>query len=193
MAEYNLEVTDDNVDYGYIWWAAAADAVQRHYDKHKAMPDAFVCANDSMAIGVCGKLTELGYKVPDDVIVTGIDGITEGNSYSPSITTLMLDIKSAGTTAAERTAEILDGMISPVGSEKVEGTILYRESCGCEPARLSSDDNALKHELYNRLDLWNSVANGFILMAEAVTNSGSFEDTLENIKPFLSSAWAKEC
>ena len=193
MAEYNLEVTDDNVDYGYFWWAAAADAVQRHYDKHKAMPDAFVCANDSMAIGVCGKLTELGYKVPDDVIVTGIDGITEGNSYSPSITTLMLDIKSAGTTAAERTAEILDGMISPVGSEKVEGTILYRESCGCEPARLSSDDNALKHELYNRLDLWNSVANGFILMAEAVTNSGSFEDTLENIKPFLSSAWAKEC
>lgn len=193
MAEHNLPITEDNVDYGYFWWSTAADAVQRHYDKHGKMPDAIVCANDSMAIGVCGKLNELGFKVPDDVIVTGIDGITEGNSYSPSITTLMLDIKSAGATAAERTLQILNGEIPVNGTETVEGTILYRESCGCEPARLSSDDNALKHELYNGLDLWSSVADKSILMAETVTYSGSFMDTLESIKPFLSSAWAKEC
>ena len=94
-----------------------------------------------MAVGVCGKLHELGYKVPDDVIVTGIDGIPEGNTYFPSITTLMLDINSAGVTAAERTLQILNGEIPADGSEIVEGTILYRESCGCEPARLSSEDN----------------------------------------------------
>lgn len=193
MAEYQLEINEDTVDYGYFWWSAAAEAVQRHYDKYGSMPDAFVCANDSMAIGVCGKLTELGYKVPDDVIVTGIDCIPEGSSYSPSITTLMLDINSAGKTASDRTVQIIDGEIAPVGSEKIEGTILYRESCGCEPARLSTDDNALKHELYNGLDLWNSVADNFITMAEAVTNSGSFEETLDRIKPFLSSAWTKEC
>ncbi|MBQ3162357.1 MAG: GGDEF domain-containing protein [Oscillospiraceae bacterium] len=193
MAEYNLEVTDDNIDYGYFWWSAAADAVQRHYDKHGSMPDAFVCANDSMAVGVCGKLTELGYRVPEDVIVTGIDGIPEGNTYFPSITTLMLDIDSAGITAAERTVQILNGEIPAEGSETVEGTLLYRESCGCEPARLSSDDNELKHELYGRIDLWNGFSDGIIGMAEGVTNSGSFEETLENIKPFLSSAWTKEC
>ncbi|MBQ8787344.1 MAG: GGDEF domain-containing protein [Oscillospiraceae bacterium] len=193
MAEYSLEVTDDNVDYGYFWWSAAADAVQRHYDKHGSMPDAFVCANDSMAVGVCGKLTELGFKIPDDVIVTGIDGIPEGNTYFPSITTLMLDINSAGITAAERTAQILNGEISSVGSETVEGTILYRESCGCEPARLSSEDNDLKHELYGRIDLWNGFSDKLIIMAEAVTNSSTFEETLEKVKPFLSSAWTKEC
>lgn len=193
MAEYNLEVTEDNIDYGYFWWSAAAEAVQRHYDKHNSMPDAFVCANDSMAVGICGKLTELGYKVPDDVIVTGIDGIPEGNTYFPSITTLMLDIHSAGTTAAERTIQIINGEISADGSEKVEGTILYRESCGCEPARLSTDDNELKHNLYDRIDLWNGFSDSVILMAEAVTNSSSFEETLKNIMPFLSSAWAKEC
>jgi len=193
MAEYNLEVTDDNVDYGYFWWSAAADAVQRHYDKHGSMPDAFVCANDSMAIGACGKLNELGYKVPDDVIVTGIDGIPEGNTYFPSITTLKLDINSAGTTAAERVSQILKGEIPATGNEKVEGTILYRESCGCEPARLSTDDNELKHELYGKIDLWNGFSDKLIHMAEAVTNAGSFEDTLENIKPFLSLAWSKEC
>lgn len=193
MAEYNFEVTDDSVDYGYFWWSAAAEAVQRHYDKHGSMPDAFVCANDSMAVGVCGKLTELGYKVPDDVIVTGIDGIPEGNTYFPSITTLMRDINAAGVTAAERISQILKGEISVCGSETVKGTLLYRESCGCEPARHSSDDNELKHDLYGRIDLWNGFSDKLIDMAEAVTNSGSFEDTLENIKLFLSSAWSKEC
>lgn len=193
MAEYNLEVAEDSIDYGYFWWSAAAEAVQRHYDKHGSMPDAFVCANDSMAVGVCGKLTELGYKVPDDVIVTGIDGIPEGNTYFPSITTLMRDVNAAGITAAERVSQILNGEISACGSETVEGTLLYRESCGCEPARLSSEDNELKHDLYGRIDLWNDFSDKLIDMAEAVTNSGSFEDTLENIKPFLSYAWAKEC
>ncbi len=193
MAEYNLEVTEDNVDYGYFWWSAAADAVQRHHDKFGSMPDAFVCANDSMAVGVCGKLNELGYKVPDDVIVTGIDGIPEGNTYFPSITTLMLDINSAGTTAAERTAQILNGEISADGSEIVEGTILYRESCGCKPARLSSEDNELKHDLYGRIDVWNGFSDKVIEMAEAVTSSTTFEETLEKIKPFLASAWTKEC
>lgn len=193
MAEYNLELTEDNIDYGYFWWATAADAVQRHYDKHGSMPDAFVCANDSMAVGVCGKLTELGYKVPDDVIVTGIDGIPEGNTYFPSITTLMLDIKSAGTTAAERTIQIIEGKASAIGNETVNGTILYRESCGCEPARLSSEDNDLKQELYEKINLWNGFSDKLILMTEAVTNSSSFKGTLENLMPFLSAAWAKEC
>lgn len=193
MAEYDLPVTEDNVDYGYFWWTSAAEAVQRHYDKHGSMPDAFVCANDSMAVGVCGKLNELGFRIPEDVIVTGIDGIPEGNTYFPSITTLKLDINAAAVTTADRTCQIIDGAIPASGSEIVEGTILYRESCGCEPARLSSDDNELKHELYGQIDLWNGFSDSIINMAESVTGKSSFEETLGNIKSFLASAWTKEC
>ncbi|MDE5992060.1 MAG: LacI family transcriptional regulator, partial [Oscillospiraceae bacterium] len=113
MAEYGLKVTEDSVDYGYFWWAEAANAVQRHYDKFHSMPEAFVCANDSMAVGVCSKLNELGYLVPDDVIVTGIDGIPEGNTHFPSITTLMRDMAGAGRVAAQRILQIIKGEIPP--------------------------------------------------------------------------------
>lgn len=193
MAEYNLEVTDDSVDYGYFWWTGAGDAVQRHYDKHGSLPDAFVCANDSMALGVSFKLTELGFKIPDDVIVTGIDGIPEGNTHFPSITTLIIDIAEAGRIAAVRLNQIFNGEISPVGNETIDGTILYRESCGCEPARLSTDDNIQKHELYNQIDLWNGFSDKIVHMSEAATGSYSFEETLEKIKTFLQSVWTKEC
>ncbi len=193
MAEYGLEVTEDSVDYGYFWWAGAADAVQRHYDKFHSMPDAFVCANDSMAVGVCSKLNELGYTVPDDVIVTGIDGIPEGNTHFPSITTLMSNINEAGRIAALRISQILKKEIPPEGREPVAGTILYRESCGCEPARRSIDDNRQKHELYEQIDLWNGFSDGIVHMSEEATGSYSFDETLERLKPFLKDMWTKEC
>ncbi|MDE5576935.1 MAG: GGDEF domain-containing protein [Oscillospiraceae bacterium] len=193
MAEYGLEVNEDSVDYGYFWWAGASDAVQRHYDKFHSMPEAFICANDSMAVGVCSKLNELGYLVPDDVIVTGIDGIPEGNTHFPSITTLMRDMPGAAGVAAQRILQIIKGEIPPVGSETIAGTILYRESCGCEAARLTTEDNKIKRELYGEIDLWNGFSDRVVLMSEAATGGYTFDETLEKIKPFLKDLWTKEC
>lgn len=193
MAEYGLEVNEDSVGYGYFWWAEASNVVQRHYDKFHSMPEAFICANDSMAIGVCSKLNELGYLVPDDVIVTGIDGIPEGNTHFPSITTLMRDMPGAAGVAAERILQIIKGEIPPVGSETIAGTILYRESCGCKAARLTTEDNKIKRELYGEIDLWNGFSDRVVLMSETATGGYSFEETLEKIKLFLKELWAKEC
>lgn len=193
MAEYGLEVTGDSIDYGYFWWASAAEAVQRHYDKFHSMPEAFICANDSMAVGVCSKLNDLGYLVPDDVIVTGMDGIPEGDTHFPSITTLKRNITETGKIAAQRALQLIKGEIPCAGSETVDGTILYRESCGCKAARLSTEDNRLKHELYEQVDLWNGFSDSIVHMSEAATGSYSFDETLERIKPFLKDMWTKEC
>ncbi|MDE6599090.1 MAG: LacI family transcriptional regulator, partial [Oscillospiraceae bacterium] len=163
MAEYGLEVNEDSVDYGYFWWAGASDAVQRHYDKFHSMPEAFICANDSMAVGVCSKLNELGYLVPDDVIVTGMDGIPESHTHFPSITTLMCDLDSAGIVAAQRVFQIITGEIPAVGSEIIDGKILFRESCGCEAARLTTEDNKIKRELYGEIDLWTGFSDRVVL------------------------------
>ncbi len=192
MEQYDLYVTDDDVDYGSFWWKPAEDVVQRHYDKYGSMPDAFVCANDSMAIGVMGKLAKMGFKVPDDVIVTGIDGIPEGNTYSPSLTTLMRGVEEAGKIAAERVMQIINKEISCEGHETLMGDLLYRGSCGCEDIRTTVDDNELKHELYEQINLWNGFSGDMITNSETATASATFEDTLETIKPFLSYSWSKE-
>ncbi|MDE6745113.1 MAG: diguanylate cyclase, partial [Oscillospiraceae bacterium] len=150
-------------------------------------------ANDSMAVGVCSKLNELGYLVPDDVIVTGMDGIPESHTHFPSITTLMCDLDSAGIVAAQRVFQIITGEIPAVGSEIIDGKILYRESCGCEAARLTTEDNKIKRELYGEIDLWNGFSDRVVLMSEAATGGYTFDETLEKIKPFLKDLWTKEC
>ena len=43
---------------------------------------------DSMAIGACRALTDMGMSVPDDISITGFDGLPYADFYSPRITTI---------------------------------------------------------------------------------------------------------
>ena len=58
------------------------------------LPDAIVCANDSMAVGVMDALKRYGKRIPEDVIVTGFDGIWQGQFNDPVLTTCELDYLS---------------------------------------------------------------------------------------------------
>jgi LacI family transcriptional regulator len=50
------------------------------------VPRALVCANDQTAIGVMAALQRTGLNVPDDVAVTGFDGIQLGRHLRPGLT-----------------------------------------------------------------------------------------------------------
>ena len=43
---------------------------------------------DSMAIGACRSLVDMGYTIPDDISITGFDGLPFADYYSPRITTI---------------------------------------------------------------------------------------------------------
>ena len=43
------------------------------YEKHGELPQAVICANDEIAVGVCKAAEEKGFSVPEDFIVTGFD------------------------------------------------------------------------------------------------------------------------
>lgn len=51
-------------------------------------PDAIICANDSMALGVIQKLKQSGVEVPEDVSVVGFDNINVASQVVPALTTL---------------------------------------------------------------------------------------------------------
>ena len=50
------------------------------------LPQALVCGTDQTAFGVIRLLEEAGVRVPDDVIVTGFDGILAGRLMEPQLT-----------------------------------------------------------------------------------------------------------
>jgi DNA-binding LacI/PurR family transcriptional regulator len=95
-------------------------------------PTAIVCVNDFMALGVLRQLKDLGLRVPDDVSVTGFDGLDLSDVVSPALTTARLARDLIGhrifesfTADAARLEEIRETLIQP--------ELIVRESSGPVP------------------------------------------------------------
>lgn len=70
-------------DFSVDWGRKAVEALDAAGD----IPDAIVCANDLIALGVIQRLQTLGYQVPREVAVTGFDDIVFAELASPALTT----------------------------------------------------------------------------------------------------------
>ena len=100
----------------------------RHRD---ALPDAIVCVNDQMAIGVLRALAAGGVRVPEDVAVVGFDDIAVGSLYEPTLTTVYQPMRMLGERACAR---LLDRIADPGQRPAVEllpTELVLRSSCGC--------------------------------------------------------------
>ena len=67
----------------------------------KEPPTAIVAANDSIAIGCIKYLSQHKYRVPEDIAVTGHDGIQLSYIYDPSITTNVMPISDMCKTSVD--------------------------------------------------------------------------------------------
>jgi|GEM_PF-692308 len=132
ITDYGIRFNKTLIHYGDFWDAKARELMNSLLDDGYEVPEAIVCANDSMAIGVCDSLKAHGYKIPDDVIVTGFDGISQGKYNDPILTTGELDydgcieriyteIKDWHTSKSGRTEEFL-----------IDYTPSIQYSCGCK-------------------------------------------------------------
>jgi LacI family transcriptional regulator len=101
------------------------------------LPDAIVCANDQMAIGVLKALAEAGIGVPGQVAVTGFDDIFPASQCEPPLTTVHQPMRMLGERACAR---LLDRITNPGLSPTVEllpTELVLRSSCGCPPGTVT--------------------------------------------------------
>ena len=96
--------------------------------KLRKIPDAVVCGNDLMAYGAIDALEEMGYRVPDDVSVTGFDDIPFSKHYKPSITTVKQPFHKMGYEAARMLYKLMKGRIKRPKGIVLETELIVRES-----------------------------------------------------------------
>ncbi|RZI92422.1 MAG: LacI family transcriptional regulator [Microbacterium sp.] len=129
LAAHGLEEHGEPMRYGLDVPLGALAA--RELDAAGDLPDALVCANDELAIGMIATLPGLGHRIPADVAIVGFDDTPLAELASPRLTTVHQPIRELGALAASGAlaAGALGGEIPPV---KVLDTVLVvRESCGC--------------------------------------------------------------
>jgi LacI family transcriptional regulator len=99
----------------------------------RELPDAIVCSNDQMAIGVLRTLAARGIRVPEDVALVGFDDIYPATLCDPPLTTVRQPIRGIGERACEQLIERIANPTLRPSVELLPTELVIRSSCGCPP------------------------------------------------------------
>jgi LacI family transcriptional regulator len=92
--------------------------------------DGAVCGNDETALGLMMAVLGRGLKVPDDLVITGVDDVPMSSLVSPGLTTVARPLAELGATATRLLLDLVNGV--EVAPETVLASQLVRRaSCGC--------------------------------------------------------------
>ena len=94
----------------------------------KNMPTAFICNCDETAANLIAALEEKGYKVPDDISVTGFDNYLPQKKTSVGLTTIYIKPEDLTKTAAELIINKITGQPYTKGRHLVSGSLVKRDS-----------------------------------------------------------------
>ncbi len=152
-------------------------------------PDAVVCANDDMALGLMDELAERGYRVPEDIKVTAFDATDAALMHEPSLTTARRPLEKAGEMAVSVLQSIWNG-----GQEatevKLHTEVKYGQSCGC--TRHGSNRTNFISKLYRRNQ---SLENEMIktsCLSNSLADAQNFDEFRSRLLSFLSECGLKE-
>ena len=129
MKRHGLAMEDKLVFDGQWTRMGGRQAAEKLLELKESLPDAIMCGNDDMALGVIEALNEHGFRIPRDVAVTGFDASRE--AVMRGVTTIRRPIDRT----AQKAIEILNRWID--GDKPAEEVVhmntipVYGDSCGC--------------------------------------------------------------
>ena len=118
---------------GWFTERAAVEAMNEFYEEDPDYePDAVVCANDNMAIGVYKYLKTHKNKISiKKCAVTGFDDIPQSRFEMPPLTTIRQPLEKIGGEAVTSLVDLINGK-KIKDCSYIESELIIRQSCGCK-------------------------------------------------------------
>ncbi len=114
--------------YGDYSYQSGRDCLAKWLKKHPT-PDAVICSNDTMAIGVIDQAREShSINVPNDMSVVGFDGITSSAWQSYQVTTIKQPVEKLVKASIEILLEHVENPDSPPESRVLTGALIEGNS-----------------------------------------------------------------
>ena len=129
LKELGIEYDEKRVFFGDFWYSSGVNMVENLLRSGDKLPQAILCANDCMAIGVCKALTGKGFKVPDDIAVVSYDSTDEGRRSPVPVTSAYIQADHTGRLAGKNINRLIYGR--NVSQEEPAPKLFIGESCGC--------------------------------------------------------------
>lgn len=130
IEEFGLSLEENPTLDGDFEFQYGVDHLRYIVDSGRKIPDAFVCANDNIAAGLCAEAANMGFHIPNDFKVTGFDNLDKAVFFKPQITTVSSTREVTGGICFEMLRKIWNGEKIP-REYLIKSTCVYGESCGC--------------------------------------------------------------
>jgi DNA-binding LacI/PurR family transcriptional regulator len=125
--KFRLPLRDVRIEAGDFTEESGYQAGKRLLST-KTPPTGILAANDMMAIGVMKAAKEAGLKIPQDIALTGGDGIPLAGYVDPGLTTFKVPMYEVGVRGVKRLLEIIEnGRKEPI-CEILKTEMLIRRS-----------------------------------------------------------------
>jgi len=131
MSKHGMEVTEGMIYYGDYWRNRGNEAADWFIQKNNELPQAVVCANDYMAVSLCDAFIHRGYRIPQDICISGYDDTEEAQFQIPPLTTMHVPQDEMGRAAVRILKNIWENK-EQEATVQLQLTPRYRNSCGCE-------------------------------------------------------------
>ena len=179
LAENNIPFKSNMVSYGYFWDLPTIKVAQELIDYGK-MPEAIICANDSMAIAVNSVLERNNLSCPEDVIVTGYDGISAIYYSSPKITSVVCEQRAIANETAEFLFDLMEKAPAPY-TKYVEPSLYLSESCGCKK-KIPTATLGIVNDVANSFNRYKQDQTTLDNLSVAIRESKNTEELIANLK-----------
>ncbi len=103
------------------------------YIDQNGCPDALLCQNDETAIYTFRAVTGMGYRVPDDVLLAGCDGLPYMEFFEPPLSTIALPSEEICALAAQFLGQRMLSPHLPVQQATLQGRLMVRKSLETPP------------------------------------------------------------
>ncbi|MDE6671882.1 MAG: GGDEF domain-containing protein [Ruminococcus sp.] len=183
MAEHNLKVENERVFFGEFRTQDGRQAIEEFLHSGMSLPDAFICANDAMALTAISALEKAGYKVPEDVIVTGFDNIYNARNFTPVLTSVDRPLEEMGYKSVEVIIKALRGE-KPSKNIQLDSRPVFAESCGCHTHN-AEDLLKYKKNTYKKIENFNSGIGMLNRLIAGLAETEQVDETIDVLSKFV--------
>ena len=145
--------------------------------------EAYVCANDNIAVGVMHAAEADGLSAPEDFLVTGYDNFDKASIYKPRITTAGFVREDIAYNAMDKMLEIWETGESARESLHMAECI-FQESCGCRnplPTNRGLYVNSSIMQINNERKVYNEI----LMLKRELLNSENFKEMARCIPKYI--------
>ena len=151
LDKYKIVWQESDFYYQNYEFQCGVNGFQHFLKSGRPLPDAIVCANDNIAVGVCEEAAKAGFHAPDDFRITGFDNFDKAAFYTPRITTVSHVREEVGYRCAELFLQLWRGeTISTCHHTEVE--YKFWESCGCGNGHQRQERDYLKGQIIYQIE-----------------------------------------